>query len=480
MKYILIKLIILSNIIFLAGCGSSESPSTGTGDSTTTTPVASYPYEQDYGEYAVKSITLPTCDASNAKVQFIETLADWGTINSSTKSIFCVKPGYYQNSNGAAIQITASGTADNPRYIILDNGNDTHPASLSESALANVDIEFNNANYWVVDRMASIGTQNVYDAPLLFKNATNIVINREFIDGSSGGIIFRNGCHDNTVQNSRIQNMSETGLKADRVGIELAPRETANEITGTQILYNEIYNCNDGFQAVWRSGTTSNYAGTVVYGNDISVDSNIYTDCSGNFNVNGECSYSENGVDIKAGSDSADNPMIIKNNRLWGFRPSDTTNSNLADPGAALVVHYGVKNISIDDNIIFDTTRGIVIADKNVFDYALTSSQVTGNILSNTYSYPISLEDAVSIALSENVVINGSDRPWLTLNRCDYISVKDHKIVNSNDTLNSVSSTNIDASNNQYFATVDAAGIGSVAFTTNKFSTTPETINPLD
>jgi len=105
-----------------------------------------------------------------------------------------------------------------------------------------------------------------------------------------------------------------------------------------------------------------NYEGTIVDNNHMYINNEIYTDCNGNHDINGECAYAENAIDLKAGSNNPNNPIIISNNKMWGFRKSDRTNSYLGDPGAAIPIHYNVKNVLIRDNLIFDSVLGCMPA----------------------------------------------------------------------------------------------------------------------
>lgn len=431
----------------------------------------------EHGEYKVKPINIPVCDANNPKVVFIEKQSDWQSINDSSKRIFCVKPGTYHK--GKIIIKNNSGTKKNPKYIILDNGNNEHPAKLSTNQIASVDLHFENSNYWIVDRMSSIGSRSVYDAPIHLKNSSNNIINREFTDGSSGGILIQNGSDNNIIQNSRFQNMSKIGVKEDRVCILFLPIKGFNEIKNNQILYNELYNCSDGIQPLWGQGIDVNYEGTVIYGNDISVDSNIYTDCHGNYNKNGKCSYSENAIDMKAGSKNPNNKILIKKNRLWGFRKADETGSKIQDPGAALVVHYGAANIIITDNMIFDSARGIQIDDKSVANHAILDSQITDNYISNIFEYPLVVNEAKNILVSNNSIINSPNNFWLVLTRSKDILVTNNKVVNSSNNLYKQKTQRIKEENTVKYRSISRANLNNLEFTTDIYTNSPRKITPV-
>jgi hypothetical protein len=464
----------LITLFLLFGCTDHLNSNNNTSPTMTTTVDD---YSKIDEEYKVLSINIPVCDASNPKVAFIKKQEDWQMINDNSKKIFCVKPGSYHKSE--VIIKNISGTKDEPKYIVLDNGNNKHPAKLKTSQIASVDLHFENSNYWIVDRMASIGTRSVYDAPILLKNSSNNIINREFTDGSSGGVLIRNGSHNNTIQNSRFQNMSKVGLKEDRVCILFLPTRGFNEMKNTHILYNELHNCNDGIQPLWDQGIDVNYEGTVIYGNDISVDSSMYTDCHGHYDKKSRCSYSENAIDMKAGSKNHENKIIIKKNRLWGFRKADETGSKIQDPGAAIVVHYGAANLIISDNLIFDSTRGIQIDDKSVADHAILDSQIIDNYICNILEYPLVVNEAKNIFISNNSIINSPNKFWLVLTRSKDISVINNKVINSNNMLYTKSSLGIKEKNTIKYDTLIRAKLKKLEFTTDIYTNNPRKVNPI-
>lgn len=463
-------------LFLLLGCTDNLNSNNSSHTNTTTTITTTDDYSEIDKEYKSKSLNIPSCNANNPKVAFITKQEDWHIINDSSKKIFCVKPGSYHKS--AVIIKNNSGSKKEPKYIILDNGNNEHPAKLPTSQIASVDLHFENSNYWIVDRMSSIGSRGVYDAPILLKNSSNNVINREFTDGSSGGVLIRNGSHNNTIQNSRFQNMSEIGIREDRVCILFLPSKGFSEIKNTHILYNELHNCNDGIQPLWGQGMDINYEGTVIYGNDISVGSNIYTDCHGNYDKNGKCSYSENAIDMKAGSKNPDNKILIKKNRLWGFRKADETGTKMQDPGAAIVVHYGAANIVISDNIIFDSARGIQIDDKSVANHAILDSAITDNYICNILEYPLVANEAKNILVSKNSIINSPNNFWLVLTRSKDISVTNNKIINSNNMLYTKNSQRIKEENSMKYDRIIKANLHNLEFTTDIYTNNPRKVNP--
>jgi len=118
-----------------------------------------------------EEITLPTYDESNSEMMIIDEMSDWSHINDADKKYFFVKPGDYSGGKWP-VYLRKSGTADSKRYIVLYNGNNTHPGKLDRSELAKVDFIFDNTDYWVVDRMAYWDEPDAYN-PIQIKNSDN-------------------------------------------------------------------------------------------------------------------------------------------------------------------------------------------------------------------------------------------------------------------------------------------------------------------
>jgi len=222
-----------------------------------------------------------------------------------------------------------------------------------------------------------------------------------------------------------------------------------------------------------------NYEGTVIYGNDISVDTKLYTDCHGVKTPNGECSYSENAIDLKAGSKNDKNPIVVKANHVWGFRKSDKTNSSLGDPGVAIVTHYGVQNIVINENTVFDSVLGIYSVDSSSAIFALSHAQISGNYLFGISDYPLVINEANSVLISKNYIVNSLKHEWLVLDTSNNLSVTDNKIINSVHSIEQINTSNITEHNNLVYSGIEDTNLSDKSFTTDKFSNSPKVINPL-
>jgi len=361
----------------------------------------------------LEPVNLPKCDASNPEVQFIRSNADWNKINSSSKRIFCVSPGDYTSLG--SIKLTANGTAKKRRYILLNNGNDTHPAKLDSSQLANMAIKFNGASYWTLDRMARFDVDINYAYSFMNGSSYNI-LNRMYTDNIGQSVLVQNNCHNNTIQNSRFNYMTHAKRKGDGVCISLFTYgDQMVTIKNTKIINNEIVNQGDGIQTVRHNRNSdgklqdANYEGTIIDSNDIYITSDIYTDGKGNYTPTGKYAYAEDAIDLKVGSDNPANPIVITNNNMWGSRKSDGTNSSISSGGGEIVVHYGVKNVIINDNVMFNASSGIASGDNNRFQYSMSDSEIKRNIFYDLgtitdVKYPLFFADLnADIVIQDNV-----------------------------------------------------------------------------
>ena len=244
--------------------------------------------------------------------------------------------------------------------------------------------------------------------PIILKNADHNIINRYFMHNVGSGIYLYPGSDNNTIQNCRIER-DDIHLFHDRAAIGLYNDYRNNiSIKNTKILNNEVYNFVDGFQTIRQNPADTpndNYEGTIVDYNQFYIDETIYTDCHGNHDPQGDCAYAENAIDLKVGSENSENPVIVTNNIMWGFRKSDQTNSDLGDPGAIMPIHYNVNHTVIQNNVSFDATVGFSIADP-YNENAMRNVSIDDNIFYNIDKYAIYMADSDAIEFKHNLFKN--------------------------------------------------------------------------
>ncbi len=421
-----------------------------------------------------------TCQSSNPEVFIIKSISDWSHINDSDKRIFCVNPGDYGNDNAGSeeekvFKITSSGTKNKRRYLLLNNGNFDHPARLVNNyqdksswinQLARYRIKLINANYWSIDRLAywNDAENTHYSIDLI--NSTHNLFDRVLIADTTDAIKIQNHSDANNFKRMHIEKSQwsvdyNTNNPGNIITDDAAIAIIGNAHTKTvDNLFedNEIINYVDPIQLVRNSYSKDNgeyefyrdidFAGTKIINNRFYVTSLLYTDCNGKLDPNGECSMSENGIDIKAGSHDINNPIIIKNNYLFGFKKSDYNGGD--DEGTAIVSHYHVANLIITDNMIFNSDNGFGsdlnrdFANKwhvTALENATIKDNIFYNIKNNRdeirfFSIAGTLEGilngAKNITISDNIFANREKTTSIKLENCDDLTIKNNTFVKLN------------------------------------------------
>ena len=433
----------------------------------------------------LEPINLPKCDAENLEVQFIRSNADWSTINSSTKRIFCVSPGDYTSLGN--IKLTTSGTNEKRRYIILDNGNDLHPGKLNKSQLANLALDFQSASYWVIDRAASFDVGFTHSF-LVGKNSTHNIFNKIFTQDIFHTMWIRDKAHNNTIQNSRFDGITVKGAEADLSTINIMEwGDSVKDLNvyGTKIINNEFINvkasrCNRFPAEHLPSGIAqkAHFNGTIFDSNTIETTDSVRTDCNGNFDPNGECVGLEaGGIAFKGGSSDVNNPIIVSNNHMWGSRRSDPTYENLSGGGIFSIVYMGAENVKFNNNVVFDGTDGIGFADRYDAEYGSKNIEIKNSLLYNLTKRVLVLSQGVNNIVKDNVIINtGGD--WAEIWSNDNFYCGNNTVINPGGTNVLMTGYSPEGmSTNQVFQTAIQAGYTEdYSFTTDKFTNNPRVI----
>ncbi|MCF6244902.1 MAG: hypothetical protein L3J43_07675 [Sulfurovum sp.] len=324
-----------------------------------------------------KKVSTPQCNQSNPKVHFINSINDWDMINSIDKTIFCVSPGDY--SELGRIELTTKGTAQEPRYIVLNNGNDLHPAKLETNQLAKYILELQNTEHWIVDRQAFWETTDPLKRNEVKASSHNIFNRGLFLDTSTAYAVYHQSV-DNTIQKNHIEKTQWSVNNKnfyDTAAINIVCQNDKEYVKNTRVVNNEMINQVDAVQTVRLSGAYQtnaeiDFAGTIISNNLMYVTDIMYTDGNGYSNKQGQQSFTENAIDLKGGSADPSNPVLITNNIMWGYKKSDSTYSNLDDSGSAVAAHNSVKNVNFTHNYMFNSDYGFTsdgpMAGKSVIE----------------------------------------------------------------------------------------------------------------
>ena len=361
----------------------------------------------------LKELSFPSC-INNPKATSIETFDDWEKLNDEQYQIFCVKPSMKTDS---VITITRSGTEENPLYLLLDNGNNEHPVNLGYEELAKYRLKFESANYWIVDRESYWEDENPHHNMIEVYNSSHNIFNRILGKDISSGISLYTGSHENTIQNSQMEKTQwsvdfavnhrpstkvlphyNIRIFADRGAFQLVGLDANDTLMNNVITHNEVVNFIDAVQLVRHGKAEYNQAihgsqnpqlnaeGTIIEHNNFYITPLVYTDGNGTFTSEGNRSVTENALDFKFGSLNSSNPIIVKENIMFGYRPVDNTYGSLSDNGNAMVFHFGAKNIIIEKNYIFDSNKGFAIGGPKGHEEGAYNLTFRDNIFHNLFS----------------------------------------------------------------------------------------------
>jgi len=286
----------------------------------------------------------------------------WGDceFNNPAYQYFLIVPGDYRAWGDLKIRI--SGVANQPRIISYYNPDSTYPyrehlpVNGTQDTSKHVIVErldMFEADYWIINGLTFSGQAErgengkiggLYNR--IVGNANHNIINRCLFENVVIGSNLRiSHSNYNTIQNSIVRNL----LGSDFVGIWIGGQRSV--AIGNRVVNNEIYDCNDGVQLVYRYdwGDYGDLSGTVIENNDIYLTQKAYSDHEG-------YACAENAIDIKIGgkTNTPDDVVKILKNRIWGYRVSDTSCGPSGSHGAGITIHNEARNILIKDNVFFD------------------------------------------------------------------------------------------------------------------------------
>ncbi len=312
---------------------------------------------------------------------------------------FLVTPGDYRKWGD--FRPPSSGTLQQMKVLMYYNPETAspysppHPVQL-KTLKKEVVIErfrFHEISNWVMHGITFRGNQTerrgkwggLYNS--FEEEANNNVLNYCLIEQvvTGNGIRISNS-HNNTIQNCVIRDKIE-GFTSDNIGITISATQ-GRVSRGNKVVDNEIYDVTDGVQLLYmekkgrNAPTTGEVPGTIIDNNDLYITKRLYTYKDGE-----EKACAEDGVDIKVGTKSslASDKVRVTNNRIWGFRTTDTSCSG-SSHGSGIVIHRNASNILIENNVMFDVSRGISIGpgtSKQFPNEKVTDITVINNIFYN-------------------------------------------------------------------------------------------------
>lgn len=354
----------------------------------------------------------PSYNPDNPNHRLIESNEDWKSINDPAYRAFFVAPGDYRDAG--EILLTASGTASVKRWILAYDPDapfdSTHPWHQPPEKRAFVDsLRFDRAAHWIVDRI------RINKGSRLTNRSNHNVLNRLMIyemdlanERTSIGLF--SDSNYNTVQNCVIAKTPPTPTK-DAAGVYISNADY------NRVLKNEIFDIPG--DCVQTGQNRAHARGTIIQDNDFYLTPAYYTDGNGNFTPDGDFAASENGIDIKAHwqPDEEIAPenrwMILENNRIWGFRPTDPKAAGTGSGGDGIVIHYRTSSgVRVRHNVIWNSPAGIVVS-KNEQRGPISHHEVHDNLIWDVDIglKPRHIDDSLYF---RNILVDVRNWLWLT------------------------------------------------------------------
>jgi len=335
---------------------------------------------------ALHSATLPQPDANGYTPQYVRPLLNDGDICASgydcvqkpttcdqtistttetswpslTGNVICLESDDHE-SRGDLI-LTSSGTKGSAnecstwKWLILDIddlGYDAYPWNVGEANRAKVQrIEVNDQDCWIIHKLTfskeQVDSKIVSDVAF---NSDNIIVDSNLFEknkGNSIGAIYFKGSQYLNIQNNVVRNCIPA-IGHVQQSINVTPDSNS---TDNFIVNNELYDCGSMTTSDEVSDPAINFK---FENNDLYLTTASYYDGSGNPDITGPESMTENVATTKADGDQT-YPLFWLHNRIWGLKPCDT---NVACSGTP-------QAINMAGSIINQKTGDWVIAKNNI------------------------------------------------------------------------------------------------------------------
>jgi nitrous oxidase accessory protein NosD len=184
---------------------------------------------------------------------------------------------------------------------------------------------------WIIDGFeVDVQSQAIFGVTFEGDVQGSVLANSDLHGGTGGaGVTMFNNAKGATIENNNIHDFVRTTGNKDSHGIVMQP--ASYDVT---VRNNDIHDVSgDSVQCLGPEGFSSlpPATGLLVENNHL-------------------FSTRENAVDIKTCHD-----VVIRNNRMHHFAASDTAK------GEAVVIHYSANNVLVEDNEVYDASKGITV-----------------------------------------------------------------------------------------------------------------------
>lgn len=351
---------------------------------------------------------------------------DWKQCIRNNQNIqqFLIKKGDY--TDWGVLDLTCpyyDDTSGKKRVIRAFRDYDIHPSLLDRSDQVIVEkIEIASTSNWIVSGLTVESHPPGQTSLHIRSGSSNNIIDRFLVYSTLSKGIQISKSSNNCIQNSIVKNPG-TGRRQDMIGILIVPRECQSNLFEThrnRIVGNEVINMSIGI------GIKHSYPnciipcikclpglvpergvnGSIISFNDIYVTNeyieHVYAE-NGNWCI-------ENAMDIKMGSTDENDPIIIRNNNIWGYR---NVGFGCSGSGEAINIQLFSSDFVIQDNIAMDQSIGIRVESwKHRFCGAVRNTNrdllIENNIFSRILDDPEIVTDGAAFVSATNEMFQGN------------------------------------------------------------------------
>ena len=349
-------------------------------------------------------------------------ISSWSEVIDGGTSRFAFSPGDYRHLGVLELKDSKELT-----FYLMAQADNLNPARIGVTNMAILEaVELRNCEDIVFQGLTHSGVGKVIQGVIAgigstVRDCNNIVWDNCLFENPANGlfrIVNSNYC---TFQDCVVRRAPK--IRGDRSGIGFqATRDS--ESRGNVVVNCEFYDLTDGIgtPASYRPGTMPGpndlvgpVPGLVIYGNHFYLTEYSYPDPVGRLTA-----CAENALDFKVGGTSWNEGdyVVVENNIMHGYRPTDQDCGGTGDAGGCITVHRNTKYLQITRNIMFDSGYGVAVYPEKA-DYPAEKVQdivVTNNLFyrmvdaaGNTTVNGIALRSAVDdVVFWNNTVIDAA------------------------------------------------------------------------
>jgi hypothetical protein len=296
-----------------------------------------------------------------------------GLLDDPTKRVFCVEPGDYRAAG--KVVLAASGSRTSRRFLRF-NAPDGSLEDIEQRGQAVFESIRIDGSWWVVQGLSVVPKDPATQSLVTLRGGDHNVLEGNLIDASEQwnvglqqgvtvSFLGSDPATYNSIQSNLIRGGNRSRIGVDYAGVLIGSSLYPGGNDFNKILDNEISDWGDGIQLSEspECDSADRPHGTLIDGNDIYITAAKRVDCAdGSPDPDGDCSCSENGIDVKP--DPGSHPSLwtrITNNRLWGFRPTlEPSCGGSGSRGQAINAgNQCAGHVLVARNIVLDATTGV-------------------------------------------------------------------------------------------------------------------------